>query len=232
MTTPRHTNRLACSVMAAAAVAALHLGFATAGAAEPEAAPNRWEKTIQRFEQQDTRQSPPKNAVLFLGSSSIVGWNVKEWFPDVEAINRGFGGSEIADSVRFAERIVIPYEPRVIVFYAGDNDVAHGKTPEQVLADFRRFTAKVHAALPKTRIVFVAIKPSIRRWQLVDKMRKANRMIREVCQSDERLVFVDIDPPMIGPDGKPKKELFRDDGLHLNAAGYRLWSDLVRPHLK
>jgi len=232
MTTRRHTGRLGCSIMAAAVLAALHLGFAAAGAAEPKAAPSRWEKTIQRFEQQDARQFPPKNAVLFLGSSSIVGWDLKRWFPDVETINRGFGGSEIADSVRFAERVVIPYAPRVIVFYAGDNDVARGKTPEQVLADFRRFTAKVHAELPKTRIVFVAIKPSIRRWQLVDKMRQANRMIREACEAGERLVFVDIDPPMIGPDGKPKNELFRDDGLHLNAAGYRLWSDLVRPHLK
>ena len=232
MTTRFRADRVGLSSIVAAVIAVLHFGFAAAGAAEPEAKPNRWEKTIQRFEQRDARQFPPKNAVLFLGSSSIVGWDLKQWFPDVAAINRGFGGSEIADSVRFAERIVIPYEPRVIVFYAGDNDVAHGKTPEQVLADFRRFTGKVHAALPKTRIVFVAIKPSIRRWHLVDKMRKANAMIREVCEADERLAFVDIDPPMIGADGKPKKELFRDDGLHLNAAGYRLWSEMVRPHLK
>jgi len=232
MTTRFRADRVGLLSIAGAVIAALHLGLATARAAEPGAAANRWEKTIQRFEEQDARQAPPKNAVLFLGSSSIVGWDLGEWFPGVEAINRGFGGSEIADSVRFAGRIVTPYEPRVIVFYAGDNDVARGKTPEQVLADFRRFVSKVHADLPKTRIVFVAIKPSIRRWQLVDKMRRANAMIREVCEADERLVFVDVDPPMIGPDGKPKEELFRDDGLHLNAAGYRLWSDLVGPHLK
>jgi len=212
--------------------AVLSLGVATAGAAETKRAANRWEHHIQRFEQQDAGQFPPEGAVLFLGSSSIVGWDLDKWFPDLETINRGFGGSEISDSIHFADRIVIPYKPRTIVFYAGDNDIAHNKTPERVATDFRRFAAKIHAALPKTRIVFVAVKPSIRRWALVDKMRAANAGIRDLCEKDERLVFVDIDTPMIGENGKPKPDLFRDDGLHLNPAGYRLWSDLVRPHLK
>ena len=201
-------------------------------AAEPEKDPGRYESSIRRFEQEDQKQPPPLEGILFIGSSSIRGWDLKPYFSDLPVINRGFGGSHIADSTAFAERIVLPYRPKVIVLYAGDNDVASGKSPQRVLADYKTFVAKVHKSLPKTRIVFIAIKPSIARWKLVDKMREANGMIREVTEKDDRLVYVDVDAPMIGPDGKPKKELFKSDGLHLTDTGYKLWAELVRPHLK
>jgi len=213
------------------ALAALISLSAMARAAETGKTENRWEPKIRQFEEQDRVKMPPADGILFVGSSSIVGWDVARWFPDLPVINRGFGGSQIADSVHFADRIVVPYRPRVIVFYAGDNDVASGKGPGRVLADYRRFVEKVHAALPQTRIVFVAIKPSLRRWHLVDTMREANRRIREVAEEDDRLVFVDVDAPMLGDDGKPRAELFKKDGLHLSDEGYKLWSSLVRPHL-
>ncbi|NQU24437.1 MAG: hypothetical protein HQ567_24410 [Candidatus Nealsonbacteria bacterium] len=197
-----------------------------------EKSENRWEATIRRFEARDKEAFPPEGGVLFVGSSSIVGWDLKKHFPDLPAINRGFGGSQVADSLHFAERIVLPYRPRVIVLYAGDNDVAAGKSPQQVLADYRALVAKVHAKLPKTRIAFVAVKPSIKRWNLVEKMREANALVQAETEKDERLVFVDVDRPMIGDDGKPRPELFKPDGLHLNEKGYELWSDLVRPYLK
>lgn len=193
---------------------------------------NRWEPKIRQFEEQDRKAMPPAGGILFVGSSSIVGWKVDECFPGLPVINRGFGGSQVADSVHFADRIVLPYRPKVVVLYAGDNDVASGKSPEQVLGDYRQFVEKVHAGLPETRIVFVAIKPSIRRWHLVDKMREANGLVRAASEKDERLVYVDVDGPMIGDDGKPRAELFKPDGLHLNAEGYKLWSALVLPHLK
>jgi len=201
---------------------------AEAGAAKE----NRWEPKIRQFEEQDQEQMPPAGGILFVGSSSIVGWKVDQCFPGLPVINRGFGGSQIADSVHFADRIVLPYRPKVIVLYAGDNDVASGKSPDRVLRDYRQFVAKVHAGLPETRIVFVAIKPSLRRWSLVDQMREANRLIRAATEKDQRLVYVDVDGPMIGDDGKPRAELFKSDGLHLNADGYKLWSALVLPHLK
>jgi lysophospholipase L1-like esterase len=147
-------------------------------------------------------------------------------------LNRGFGGSQLADSVRYVERIVTPYQPRVVVLYAGDNDLASGKSPEQVLADYRQFVAKVHAALPKTRIVYIAVKPSLARWKLIEKGRATNRLIQQAAAENPRLVFVDLEKPMLGPDGKPRPELFLRDGLHLNAEGYRIWADLVRPHLR
>jgi lysophospholipase L1-like esterase len=201
------------------------------GAQEP-AKESRWEPSIRAFEAADRENPPPKEGILFVGSSSIRGWKLEENFAELPVINRGFGGSQIADSVEFADRIVIPYRPKVVVLYAGDNDVAAGKEPRQVLADYKAFVAKVHGSLADARIVFIAIKPSLKRWNLVDKMREANRLIRQVTEKDPRLVYVDVDAPMLGPDEKPRPELFKDDGLHLNATGYKLWADLVRPHLK
>lgn len=200
--------------------------------AAPKKDPDRWEPAIRRFEEQDKKAPPPGGAVLFVGSSSIVGWDLKKSFPDLTAINRGFGGSQIADSVRYAGRIVTPYKPRVIVFYAGDNDIASGRPPERVAADFQAFVAKVRAALPKTRIVFIAIKPSNARWKLIDKIREANRLIRQSAAKEEGVEFVDVEPVMLGPDGKPKAELFKKDGLHLNDEGYKLWSGLVRKQVE
>lgn len=194
-------------------------------------APDKWEKSIAAFETRDKKDPPPKQALLFVGSSSIRGWDLGESFPDRQTINRGFGGSEIADSIRYADRIIIPYQPRVVVVYAGDNDISHGKSAETVLADYQKLTRTIHAGLPEARIVFVAIKPSIKRWNLVDEMRKANAMIRKAAAKDARLEFVDIDTPMIGDDGQPRKELFKADGLHLNKQGYQLWSKSVRPYL-
>ena len=206
------------------------LSISTISHAEQEE--SRWEETIQAFEEKDKENPPPQGAVLFIGSSSIRGWDLVESFPGLPAINRGFGGSHVSDSVEFAHRIAIPYKPKTVVLYAGDNDIASGKTPETVLNDFKVFVKIIHSSLPTTRIVFVPIKPSISRWNLIGEMRKANAMIREICEQDQRLQYVDIDTPMIGPDGRPRVELFKDDGLHLNKEGYKLWSALVYPYLE
>lgn len=191
----------------------------------------KWEPSIRTFEEADEKSPPPKGAALFVGSSSIRQWDVAKSFPELETINRGFGGSEVADSVHFADRIVTRYEPRTIVLYAGDNDIAKGKTPERVHADFGAFVKKVRATLPETKIVFIAIKPSISRWKLIETIRRANGLIAADCAKDDGLAFVDVDGPMLGEDGRPRAELFRDDGLHLNAEGYALWTKLLRPHL-
>jgi lysophospholipase L1-like esterase len=191
-----------------------------------------WEKDIQAFEQRDRKAAPARGQIVFVGSSSIVGWDTKKYFPNLVTIQRGFGGSQVADSTHFADRIVIPYAPRVVVFYAGDNDIASGKTPQRVLADTQAFVAKVHAALPKTRIVYIAIKPSIARWKLIENIRQANGLIEAFARTDPLMAFVDVDKPMIGPDGLPRKDLLAQDGLHLSHDGYLLWSSLVLPHLE
>ncbi len=192
----------------------------------------RWEKSIAAFEAQDKKQPPPRNAILFVGSSSIRLWKLNDSFPKLDVINRGFGGSEIADSTHFADRIILKHAPRTVVLYAGDNDIAKGKSPEQVSKDFAQFVKTIHAKLPKTKIAFLAIKPSIKRWNLVGKMKAANASIQTQCQQDDRLVYVDIFKPMLDDDGKPRPELFAKDGLHLNAAGYQLWTQVVSGHVK
>lgn len=192
---------------------------------------SRWEKAIQAFEEQDAENAPPKGEIVFIGSSSIRMWKTDADFPEFTIINRGFGGSQTADSVEFAERIAISYAPRLVVLYAGDNDIAAGKSPEEVFQDTKAFFARIHNDLPETRIAYVAIKPSLARWNLVDKMRAANALVRAHTETDSRLQFVDIDTPMLGDDGKPRAELFLDDGLHLNREGYDLWNSIIRPYL-
>jgi lysophospholipase L1-like esterase len=200
--------------------------------AEEKKASSAWEKEIATFEKKDREHPPPTNGILFVGSSSIRLWDLPKYFPGMELTNRGFGGSQIADSVRFAPRIILKHRPRLVVLYAGDNDLAFGKPPEQVCADFKSFVKAIHAELPRTRIIFISIKPSILRWKLEKKMREANALIETVCKQDERLVYVDVVKPMLGKDGKPRPELFVKDGLHLNDKGYRLWTDILKPHLK
>ena len=175
---------------------------------------------------------PQPDGVLFIGSSSIRMWKTLEQdFAGLPVINRGFGGSQIADSNHFAGRIVHPYKPRQIVLYAGDNDVAGGKSPETVLADFQQFLKTVRAKLPKVRVSFIAIKPSLSRWKLSGKMAMANSLVRDACGKDKRLDYIDIWLPMLGDNGKPRPDLFLGDGLHLNAKGYALWTSIVKPHL-
>lgn len=191
----------------------------------------KWESAIQDFESDDAAHPKATGQVLFIGSSSIRKWDLSRSFPKLDALNRGFGGSQVADSVHFYERIVRPYAPRIIVMYAGDNDIAKGKSPQQVFADFQQFVGKTHADFPTTRIVYIAVKPSIKRWNLIDKVRETNSLIRQFSQADSRIEFVDIDAPMIGENGTPDPNLFVDDGLHLNEKGYELWTALVQPHL-
>jgi len=200
--------------------------------AKPKNDPKKWEKDIAAFEAKDKANPPKKGQVLFVGSSSIRLWKLDQSFPGVDALNRGFGGSQIEDSTYYADRIIWPYEPRMIVLYGGDNDLASGKSPEEVAADFAAFVKKTREKVPGAKIIFVAVKPSIARWKNIENIRKANELVRKQCEAGEKLVFLDIDKPMMGEDGKPRPELFVKDGLHLSDAGYAVWDDLLKPHLK
>jgi lysophospholipase L1-like esterase len=209
------------------------LAAAPCGAQEPsKSGAKQWESEIAKFEKADAESPPHADAVLFVGSSSIRFWETAKAFPELATINRGFGGSQICDATQFADELVVKHKPRMIVFYAGDNDINAGKSAEQVHVDFAAFVAKVREALPKTPIVFIAIKPSIARWAKRDVMREANRLIAADCEKDETLQFLDVWPVMLGADSEPKKEIFREDGLHMNETGYKLWNDLMRPILE
>jgi lysophospholipase L1-like esterase len=191
----------------------------------------KWEKEIAAIEKRLADAPPKTGSLVFAGSSSIRLWNLKKSFPDLDAVNVGFGGSQIPDSTHFAPRIILPLKPSAIVFYAGDNDIAAGRKPAQVAADFEAFAAAVHKDLPKCRVLFVAVKPSIARWKQFDTQTKANALVKEFCEKDERLTFVDVVPQMLGDDGMPVADLFAKDGLHLSAAGYEKWTEAVKSAL-
>lgn len=193
---------------------------------------SRWQPAIARFEAQDARQAPPQGAILFVGSSSVRMWDLPKYFPGLTVINRGFGGSEIADAVHFIDRLVIKHRPRTVVLYSGDNDIAAGKSAERVHNDFRAFVEKIRAALPETKIVVISIKPCVARWKHADTIQQANALIAATCANDKRLDYVDVWTPMLdGKPGPPSRDLFIADGLHLSHKGYLLWAEHLRPHL-
>jgi lysophospholipase L1-like esterase len=193
----------------------------------------KWEKEIQAYEAADKKQSPPEGAVLFTGASGIRLWKtLAQDFRDQKVINRGFGGSEMADAVYFADRIVIPYRPRLIVIQAGGNDINNGKSPEQVAADFKAFVAKVRSKLPDVRIAYLSMNPSPSRWSQREKQQRGNQLIKEFIAGEKKLDYIDFWDALLGPDGKPREDLFVQDRLHNNAAGYKIRADVVRPHLK
>lgn len=199
-------------------------------ASDPD--PTRFESEIAAFEKWDRQNSVPRDAVLFVGSSSIRMWETAKSFPDLPVINRGFGGSHISDVNHFMDRIVFKYKPRMIVFYAGDNDIAAGKSPQQVFADFEAFLKSVQEHLPKANVVYLPIKPSIARWTLWPQMKEANALVAQRADSDGQLICVDMATPMLGGNGEPRPELFLNDGLHINEKGYQVWNDILRPVLQ
>ncbi len=193
----------------------------------------KWEGEIAAFEAADRAKPPEKGGVVFVGSSSIRLWKtLAQDFPGVRVLNRGFGGSEISDSTFFAERIVIPYAPRMVVFYAGGNDLNAGKSPEQVIANFKMFAAKIREKLPETVIAYISIAGNPARWAHVEKVKTVNAAIEAWTGEQPRMKFINVFPHMLGADGLPKPEIFVEDKLHMNAAGYAIWKEVVGPFLK
>ena len=192
-----------------------------------------WEADIRAFEQADLADPPEPGGVLFIGSSSIRFWNsLQSDFPGVAIIRRGFGGSEIRDATRLAARIVTPYRPRLIVMYAGDNDLASGRTAQQVRDDFASFVARVRRDLPAVQIDWITIKPSPARANLLEAMRSANALVTRYAKAQAGVRVIDVFTPMLDADGQPRAGLFGEDGLHMNRAGYQVWIDTIAPFLQ
>ena len=235
------SNRLIASLVAAIAVA----GCATNAADEPPILrdvqcirdsegldPDIWEPVIEEYEVSDVDNPPDPGSVVFVGSSSIWFWDtLSEDMVPLAALNRGFGGSVIAHATHFADRIVLPYEPSAIVLYAGDNDMALGLSAECTLRHYEAFVAHIHAAAPDTPIYFVSIKPSPARWALWEDMRRANTLVEARTTTHSALHFIDVSEAMLDEGSEPIEALFVEDGLHLNAAGYELWTSIIRPRL-
>ncbi len=191
---------------------------------------------IAAFEAADKQNPPPPGGVLFIGSSSIRLWTtLARDFPDLPVINRGFGGSQIADSVRYVDRIVLPYKPKMVVMYAGTNDLNAGKSPAQVLKDFQAFVDAVQGVLPDTHIVFISINPSVARWNEEAKELETNRLIRRYIRATasktRKLSYLDSHRRLLSAEGKPQPDLLRTDGLHLNVKGYEVWTAILKPQI-
>lgn len=211
---------------------------ATAPAAPPEVASGAvsnpaWAKDMDAFAAQDAANPPPRHAVLFIGSSSIRMWStLAQDFAGTPVINRGFGGSEVRDSTYYADRIVVPYQPREIVFYAGDNDLAAGRSVQQVVQDTFAFIARVRRDLPGVPVVYLSIKPSPSRAQLLPQIRQVNAQIAARAARLQGVHFVDVFTPMLGADGQPRRELFREDMLHMTPEGYAIWTRALKPYVE
>lgn len=194
---------------------------------------DRFETEIRAFESADRLHPPAPGGIVFVGSSSIRRWSsLASDFPDLPVLNRGFGGSTLPEVDHYVSRIVLPYRPRTIVLYAGDNDIASGRTPQQVADDYRTFVRLVRDSLPTARIVVIGIKPSPSRWKLADPSREANRLVADIVRTDTLQSYVDVFTPMLGADGRPRPELFVGDSLHMTPAGYAIWRAQVAPRLR
>ena len=191
----------------------------------------KWETEIKMLEASDRTNRPQAGCIVFVGSSSIKRWKtLAADFPDRAVFNRGFGGSQLADSVNFANRIIIPYHPREVVIYAGGNDINAGKSPERVFGDFVALAQEIKGALPETKIAFISIAPNPSRWKEVEDVKATNALIERYCHR-HHLIFINVFPLMLGPNGQPRPDIFVSDGLHMNEKGYRIWRDAVRPYL-
>ena len=193
-----------------------------------------WEGSIEAYEAADAENPPDPGSIVFVGSSSIWFWEtLANDMAPMPVLNRGFGGSLIAHSTHFADRIVLPYEPSAIVLYAGDNDISFGGVPpECALADFDAFVATIRGARPDVPIYYISIKPSITRWHQWGEMKRANELIQARTTTRPSLHFIDVSEAMLDEEGEPIEALLReDDGLHLSPEGYQLWTSIVRPRL-
>lgn len=189
---------------------------------------------IRAFKKQDSVDAPPKNAILFAGSSSFRLWhNIKDDFKGYTIINRGFGGSSLTDVIRYTEEILFPYQPKQVVIYCGENDFAADKLlpADSVLNRFTTLFGMIRKRLPSAHISFVSMKPSPSRWQFKDKMQKANAAISDFLLSQDNASYIDVWEAMLNESGLPRPELFLKDSLHMNGLGYVIWKHKILPKL-
>ena len=195
--------------------------------------PNRFQNEIDRFKADTTDYTAINDLVLFTGSSSIRFWtDVQKDFPDLHVINTGFGGSHMSDLLYYADTVILHYRPVLIFIYEGDNDLADGKKPGEILMDAGKLIRLIRQNLPRSTICFILPKPSILRWNLKDTYLDFNHKLKGFTVQFPNVCCIDVWDRMIGADGNPRRDIFLEDGLHMNRKGYALWKDLVGKFLK
>lgn len=212
---------------------ALSLFFFFTALSHAQDAPAFW-KDIVAFKKKDSAQAPPKNAILFVGSSSFTKWtDVQDYFSGYTIINRGFGGSRLLDLIRYAYDVILPYQPKQVVIYCGENDLASGDHPsaDEVVLRFKTLYGIIRQNLPNATIHYVSMKPSPSRKHLFAEMKRANAHIKTFLQMQKRSGFINVYDAMLDASGNPKPEIFLDDQLHMNASGYAIWKKVIEPYL-
>jgi lysophospholipase L1-like esterase len=192
-----------------------------------------FEGEIRAFEAEDRASPPLPGGIVFVGSSTIRGWH-EDLARDLEPlrmIGRGFGGSTLDDALYYIDRVVIRYVPRAVVLYEGDNDLAQGVEPEEVMGVFEAFRARLYSALPRVRLYVLSVKPSTARLALWPRMLALNSLLSTACSADPRMRYVDIAGAMLTSEGTVRPGILQDDDLHMTRAGYRIWRDVLRPIL-
>ena len=193
----------------------------------------RFADQIAAYLKQDSTNPPPKNAIVFIGSSIFRQWaHLKVQMAPLPVFNRAFGGSRTIEVLRQVETLILPYEPRIVVYYCGSNDVNAGISASEILHNFKSFCDKVSGELPKTKIFFVSINRApqkMNRWNVVDS---ANTLVKKYCESTPHRGYIDVNPVLFDNDGKPKMELYRDDKLHFKDPAYEEFTKVIKPVLE
>ena len=203
--------------------------FAQAAAVSPE----RFAVAIKAFQEQDQVAPPPKNAILFIGSSIFRQWkDLIEQMAPFPVFNRAFGGSRTADVLHYMDQVVLPYSPKLIVYYCGSNDVNAKLAPAEIADGFIQFAERVHAKLPETRLLYVSILRAPQKMDNWDKVDEANRLVREFCARDKRLGFVDANPAVFDAEGKPRMDLYLADKLHYKEPAYVGFTAIIKPEVE
>ena len=192
--------------------------------------PTRFETEIRAFEEQVAKSPLTNRSVIFYGSSSFRMWTgLSGDFPQFTVLNRGFGGAQLSDLNYFVDRVIRPVDALAILIYGGDNDIADGKPPEQVLTDFKLLVAQIRKLKGGIPVGFVAVKPSPSRLALLHEQHRANRLVREWASTQAGVSYLEIVTPMLDKKGAPKPELFLEDQLHMNREGYAIWKVALEP---
>lgn len=209
---------------------------ASTRAAEPapkaEFTVTRHQSSIDAFLEADKKTPPPKDAILFIGSSIFRQWtDLNRQMAPLPVFNRAFGGSRTVEVLHYADKVVIPYAPKVIVYYCGSNDINADETPAAIARHFREFVAKVHQALPKTKIIYASILRAPQKEKLWNQVDETNKLVRDYCGTDPRLTYVDINGAVFETNGKPRDDLYLEDKLHYKQVTYFGFTSILRPVL-
>ena len=208
----------------------LILGFGLTAAAQNKSDPSRWADAIAAFDANANLR--PEGAIVLVGSSSFARWRTMEAdLAPLTVIPRGFGGSTMADVLHYVSRLVMPYRPRAVVIYEGDNDMFYGVSPETVADQLRQIISKINAALPDTRVYVLSVKPSLARVAVWESAQETTELYKRIVASDDRLRFIDVATPLLKSDGTVMDDVFVADGLHLNDKGNRVWARVIKSAL-